>query len=484
MKNQIFSSLFWKLALIFLSSLLIVSLVFIFISVKSSGKHYQEVSQRISRPVAERISKHNHLFLNGQLNEVELKKVFHDVMVVNPAIEVYLLDTLGNILAYDAPLGRVKVEQIDLEPVKSFIHDKENTFFTATNPRKPEVQHAFSAAEIKEDGKLIGYTYVVLASEIYNSAIDQLLGSYYLKNAGWSVLVALLGALVLGLILIWLLTRNLNVIINGVKSFKQGDLSARIQLKSRGELTILAEQFNLMAETINQNIEELKQLDRLKRELTASVSHDLRTPLASIQGYAETLSLKIKELDDTQKLEYASIIFRSAENMKRLVDDLFELSKLESGQLEPKLEPISLKELIYDISAKYKLMAEDKGIQINYNLPDKLPLIYADIGMIERVLQNLIDNAMRHTYRNGTIELGIEQRKKTVDVWVADSGVGIKENELPYIFDRYRTTSNSAEGGTGLGLAIVKKIIDLHKSSITVESKIEQGTRFSFGLPV
>jgi signal transduction histidine kinase len=239
-----------------------------------------------------------------------------------------------------------------------------------------------------------------------------------------------------------------------------------------------------MATTIEQNIEELKGVDQLRRELISNVSHDLRTPVASIQGYAETLILKKDSVSKEEQNKYLNIIYKSCGRLKKLVEELFELSKLQTNQISPQSEPFSISELVHDIANKYRILSQKKGVSVNTVIDKNIPLVKADISMIDRVLQNLIDNAIKFCNEGDTINIEIDLKKENwVEVRVADSGQGIKQEDLPNVFQRYYKGQDDKQS-TGLGLAIVKKIIDLHNSQIKVFSQYGKGTTFTFDLPV
>jgi signal transduction histidine kinase len=239
-----------------------------------------------------------------------------------------------------------------------------------------------------------------------------------------------------------------------------------------------------MADTIERNIQELKGVDNLRRELISNVSHDLRTPVASIQGYAETLLLKKDTVSKDEQQKYLETIYKSCGRLKKQVDDLFELSKLQTNQVKPNPEPFSIAELVYDIANKYRIISQKRGISINTVVAKDLPLVEADISMIDRVLQNLIDNAVKFCNEGDTINIEIDTRNPAkVEVRVADSGQGIKQEDLPNVFQRYYK-GQSDKQSTGLGLAIVEKIMELHHSTIEVFSQYGKGTTFVFDLPV
>jgi signal transduction histidine kinase len=237
-----------------------------------------------------------------------------------------------------------------------------------------------------------------------------------------------------------------------------------------------------MAGTISKNIQKLKETDEFRKELISNVSHDLRTPVASIQGYAETLLLKSKTIAPEESTKYLEIIYSSCEKLKKLVGDLFDLSKLQTNQVKLNKERFAIAELISDIANKYRIISQKKGISINAFLPVENPIVEADITLIDRVLQNLIDNAIRFCKEGDFINIIIQTNPDgKVEISVKDSGEGIKPDELPYIFERYYKGKQYSES-TGLGLAIVKKIIDLHQSVISVTSHPGHGTEFTFKL--
>jgi signal transduction histidine kinase len=272
-----------------------------------------------------------------------------------------------------------------------------------------------------------------------------------------------------------------------MQNFKKGNLHERIEVNSNDELDQVAVAFNEMAETIESNIEEIKGIDNLRKELIGNVSHDLRTPIASIQGYAETLEMKAEDITIEERRKYLSIIVKSCERLKGLVNDLFELSKLESSQVKLNIEPFSISEMVQDVVNKYKILAQKKQITLHTIISKNVPLVKADVSLIDRVLQNLIDNAIRFCDEGDSIHIEIDTEKPgNVLVSVKDTGKGMTKKELEHIFDRYyraRDEANKAQGN-GLGLAIVKKIMDIHNATISVTSQLNKGTRFTFGLEV
>jgi signal transduction histidine kinase len=241
-----------------------------------------------------------------------------------------------------------------------------------------------------------------------------------------------------------------------------------------------------MANKIREQFEGLKETDRLRRELVSNVSHDLRTPLASMHGYVETLLLKNDSLSEEERLRYLEITRKHSLRLRRLIGDLFELSKLDSASIKPTLETFSLAELLQDVTQEFESQAENKGIDIDVHAHDGASMVHADIGLMQRVLENLLRNAVRYTPRGGNNSVTLDKKPGCVAVAVADTGCGIAEHELDRIFDRFYRSEQGEEERTnsaGLGLAIVKRILDLHGSRITVNSRVNQGTRFEFDIP-
>jgi signal transduction histidine kinase len=485
-KNKIFNSLYWKISGIFLVFTVLLTAIFIFISVEFSADYNQEAQQKINGEIAAgAITEVSPIFVADSINEHAIHVLMHSMMAVHPSIEVYLLDPQGKIITYVVPSKDVKTDAVSLAPIKQFLARTNDRTIKGDDPRNPNASKIFSAAEIVEDGELKGYMYIILASSNYTTTMAALQNSFILKLGVRSLLIALLLTSILGLLAIWIITRNLNKIIAAVRSFKEGNHSVRIDLQTGGELANVADTFNNMAETIQQNIIQLKSVEELRKELIANVSHDLRSPIASIQGFAETILLKNESITETERKKYLEIILQNSENLSKLVNDLFELSKLESNPQMMQPEPVQVAELVQDVADKFQIIAKEKNISINTIYSKSLPLVYADIQMTDRVFQNILDNAIKYCDANDVVTIELELKEDGVLVKIADTGKGIAEEELPYIFTRYyKGSKTKGANSTGLGLAIVKKILDLHQSTIKVYSKINQGTRFEFKLPL
>lgn len=483
-----FKTLYSRLALTLFILLCLVGLILFQLIGHSSTLYQQEVSQKLNSSLAEYIVAEKPLMQDQEINHQALDGLFHNLMVINPSIELYLLDKQGSVLGYSAPAGTVKRKQIALEPLIEFLSGNAQFPLKGDDPRNLERQKVFSAAEINNENGLQGYLYIVLGSEQYDDVVQMLDSSYILNSASIVLLVALSAALLGGLIVFSFQTRRLRLLCNIIASYvsrnKDDDALLRFPEtgKTNDEIDELGQQFNAMADKINKQIHDLKKMDGIRREMVANVSHDLRTPLTTMRGYLETLLLKSEELSADEQKQYLETALRHSQHLAKLVEELFELARLDSCESVVYSEPFSMGELVQDVTQTFLLRAEEKSIQLDASLNPDAPLIYGDIAMMQRVLENLLENGLRHTPEGGRINVSVNVDSGNVFVQISDTGCGIHEQDVPRIFERFyqqdinRTDRNSS----GLGLAIVKRILELHGSAIKVNSEINKGTTFSF----
>jgi signal transduction histidine kinase len=265
------------------------------------------------------------------------------------------------------------------------------------------------------------------------------------------------------------------------------DLSPFLKGRSGDEIERLGSIFAQMAERITQLIKELRQTDILRREFIANITHDLRTPLTSLRGYLETLLLKEGEVTPEEYRNYLTIAFKRSDQLGKLVSGLFELARLDSPDVQVRFESFSLGELMQDIVQKFQLVVEKKKIRLQTDFVEDLPFVFADIGLMERVFENLIENASRYTPEGGSITTAVVPKEQRLMIKVSDTGSGIRPEAIPFLFNRShrlkRERPKDAEGA-GLGLAIAKRILELHGSDIDVQSVVDVGTTFMFTLPI
>ena len=487
-----FKSLYSKLAAVLTGLFCLVGLAIIFVTLFSTNMYQQEVNQRLNRELAEHIVAEKLLMQDNRVNQDALGDIFHMLMVINPSIEVYLLDPAGSILAFSADPGKVKRKHVGLEPIRRMLDEDVTIPVQGDDPRDPDGRKVFAVARIPESGPLQGYLYVILGGETYDSVVQKLKASYILRLSAWIIGGSLLFALAAGLVLFATLTGRLRRLANAMDAFRSGGdprpttLPGARSGRGADDIDRLGNTFIEMARRIDHQVEQLQQADAMRRELIANVSHDLRTPLATLQGYIETLHLKGDDLDLPERQHYLETAIKHCKRLSKLVSELLELAKLDGHDIQARLEPFNLSELVQDVVQKFQLMAREKQLTLTTRCDKHLPFVNADIALIERVLENLIENAVHNTPAGGTVELALTPHGENVSVRVSDTGRGIPAEELSHIFNRFYQLDKSRKsepGHSGLGLAITKKILELHDRSIDVASAIGSGTTFSFRLP-
>ncbi len=444
----------------------------------------QKLNQSLSAELAREFSPH----LVDKIDNEMIQEIVSHLMGINRRIEIYLLGGNGMIKAKYLPDDRnIHHTVVDTKPLDEFMSQRDFRLIRNMDPLHPTRTKPFSVAPISIMGEEGCYLYIILGGSKYETAFTMLQGSYIGRSLALGLLLSLLLTGLVGLILFRQVTGRFRKITAGVAAFERGEFDKKIVVSGDDEIGELAHSVNHMADTITVQVDELKRVDQLRRELIANVSHDLRSPLASIQGYLETILLKGDSLDEEDRTEYIATALRNSEKLNSLVSELFELSKLDARQIEPEIESFSLAELVQDIVLQFAPKAKEKGVSLEPSIEGGLYLVNADISLVERAISNLVDNAIKHTPSGGKVQVNPDKKGPGVEISVIDTGQGIPEEDLPFIFDRFyrvdKSRSRSKAGGAGLGLAIAQKIVELHGSKLDVESTLNRGTKFSFILP-
>jgi len=464
-------SLYAKLAAVLLAVCVAVGAVYVGVTLVATRLYLDEVNQKLNRGLARTILAEKPVIKDRKIDWHMLYNVFDALMAVNPSIEIYLLDDAGNITAFSAPKGKVKLTRVDLAPIRRFLAGGRLPI-KGDDPREPGQPKIFSVVAAPNGG----YLYVILAGEQYRSAMQQLRTSWILQQSIAVAILAAIFAVIAGLLLFSAMTRPLRKLASEMDAFRLSGAATPSSPRAGDEVERLAHSFADLADRVTR-------VDLLRRELIANVSHDLRTPLASLQGYLDTLLLKEGQLTAEEQRRFIEIASKHSERLGKLVDELFELAKLDSQVTPIKVESFSIAELVQDVVQKFELRAQQNGVTLEAGVRPDLPLVRGDIALMERVLENLIENAIRHTPAGGSVSVSLVPDEGRFAVRVADTGRGISEEHLPHIFDRFYRASDT-KGGAGLGLAIAKRILELHGTTLAAESEVDRGTTFTFALAV
>ncbi|MEY4589352.1 MAG: hypothetical protein RL497_1428 [Pseudomonadota bacterium] len=477
-------TLYGRLAIFFILLLFLLGAAVLALTNWSQNSYYQEVTQNLNKNLAMYIVQRAPLIEQGQVNAPRVKELAELVMVVNPIVEVYVLNTDGLILAHSLPPQSIIHPQIDLTPIKRWLASNQHHTIFAQDPRADGLR-VFSAFPITHGSHLEGYLYVVLGGQAYQSLSQSLHDSLILKQSLFALAALLIFATIFATSIFSLLTRPLRQLTARINQFGQIQLwLPKTPLYKLNEVDYLNLAFDSMSSRIEQQIEQLETTDNLRRELVSNVSHDLRTPIALMQGYLELLLKPSTTINE--RTQYVAIAFKHCKQLTHLVKELFELSKLDAGRIQPEKENFSLAELMQDVAQKFSLKADEHNIKLKTDTHTAAFMVFADIALIERVLENLIDNALRYTPNGGTVQLRLVNTPDAVEVQIADTGIGLEAQDIPFIFERYYCANKPSlynQTSTGLGLAIVKRILDLHGSRIEVESELYKGSLFRFPLP-
>lgn len=290
-----------------------------------------------------------------------------------------------------------------------------------------------------------------------------------------SAIGALFVALLLGIFLARTLTRPLRELTAATRAVADGDLGLTVPVRSKDELGELTASFNRMSE-------ELDRSTNIRRQMTADIAHELRTPISIILGHADAVHDRV--LPPTQ--ETFDIIRDEACRLERMVEDLRTLSMADAGELTLTRRPIPPHTLLEEVSAAYHPLALERGVEVLREIAPDLPEVYVDPDRMAQVLGNLLSNALRYTLKGGSVTLAASLLEHEVEIRIQDTGPGIGAEDIQHIFDRFYRADKSRQrdsGGSGLGLAIAKSIVENHGGRIWAESSDDSGTTFVLTLP-
>lgn len=393
--------------------------------------------------------------------------------------EILSSTTEGEILIFDENGVVLSNSILGFEKGKNVPHDlveilKEGKTFERgyTNPETNE-EFFFVGRPIIVGQKFSGGIFVFSSID----KIHQLMHS--IRN--W-IILSIIGSTILALGFTLFVSKRLSIPLirleKATREIAKGDLKTKIEITSHDEIGALGQAIKDLSIELNNY--------RINRsEFLANISHELRTPISYLKGYAQLI--KNHQYQNQNELEtYSTIIEKESDRLSKLIQDLFELSKMEEGKVTLYFQMVDLEDLLEEGIRKVKVKAIKKDLKFELKIENTLPLIFSDGARIEQILLNLVENAIKYT-ETGEIIVSAELQNQFILIKVKDTGIGIPEEDLPFIFDRFHRVEKSRSrelGGTGLGLAIVKELVKLLEGSVTVTSRYGEGTEFCISLPL
>lgn len=495
------NSITLRLIVLFVSVFVLITVLFLCFIQSSANSFQAQSNQSLHSKLASHMIMDNKLLSKGNIDPEVLEHTFHGLMLLGPAFEIYVIDPDGQVIAFSAPKDKVKRTHISLDPIHAFIDKQGNYPLKGNDPRNSQGDKIFSAAPIYKNEQLQGYLYVIIGSQLEENIVALLKDQRMISDQQALFIASILFALLICLILIGQIVKPISHITRQVSRYErsnnwqQGKHIGLLPLKSQvwpsKEETQLASAIEQMSVTMTEQFEQIVRKDIQRKELLSYISHDLRTPLASLIGYIETWQRQNTEAAEPANSEYIDTALKNAHVLNELVGQVFDLAHLETGGVELHREPLAIVELAQDIMETFKLQAKDAGVSLDFTPKDSTIWVDADIAKLERVFSNLVANAIRHTPAGGEIiitfvPIDIDNDKRVL-IQVTDSGSGIPKDQLPRVFEAHFRAGNkrdSESGNAGLGLAIVKALLALHKTSIAVKSEEDSGTCFEFSLPL
>jgi signal transduction histidine kinase len=439
------NTLFAKLSVALLSIVAVMGAAFYIVDRINTGAYYEELSQSLNAPIAMYVTGQRQLIAEGKPDLAKLRELASHAMVINPTAEIYLLDSEGRILGHDLPPETVLRDRVDLAPILALINGSAPMPIRGDDPRSIDSRKVFSAAEVISQEGREGFLYVILGGQAYEALANDIGDSYVGRMSAIALAVIVLLTAIVGLLVFGLLTRRLEKLSQEMRLVSDSGFERMPVFRksaARGdEIDALMDAFVDMSARIKEQIGQLRENDRLRRELVSNISHDLRTPLAAMQGYLETMIVKADTMSAEDRDKYLRVARKHTLRLGTLIGDLFELSKLDSASVTPNLETFSLSELVQDVALEFQFESEQKDIDFVLNLESESAYTMGDIGLIQRVLENLVRNAIHFTPKGGEVTISIAERPETVAVSVADNGPGIPEEDIPRIFDRFYRAS-------------------------------------------
>ncbi len=483
-------SLFSHLAVVQIVYGLLLACSFLAVIGLTHARYHLEATQRMSLGWAGGVlARHRDAFTSAvfEANDAQLRNLLSEFSRFSLAIDYYVIDEAGKILLSSVPGARRKAETVDIGAVASVIQNPQVLPVTLADPTDPGVSRIFSAAPIGRGGAPAAYLLLVLRGQDSGAFLTHQRSRVLLESA-----VMIVGASILAfgaaIILLGYISKPIRRLSGDMIQFrKESGIAWPSANTSEGtELERLGFHFREMADQITDLLHRLKDEDRRMREMFANISHDLRTPLTVIQGCLESARTTATSLPVVDRWELIGTALAQSRSLGRLIDGVFELSKLESADYQLHREPFSIAELVQDIVIKFSLKAAAREIAVRIRGDAKHIQVTADVFLIERVFDNLFENALRHAKGAREVWIQMQEHRDSVEILVWDDGSGISaerwHNLVSEDSSRRISTQDQSEARRGLGLRIVRRILELHHTALELVPAAGKGAKFRFTL--
>ena len=485
------SSLRARILLLVAGAGLATALILSLVMVNAIRNLYSDLIYRQANDFAERVLEmHPNLLADYGHDKEGLSTMMRSYVLLAPNTGLFLLSADGEVLA-TAGEGKIHWSsyRVDMPMVRAALATDPGRPIFGDDPDMPGSRCVVAAMPLAAGDGSGGWLYVVARSADLLSQTPELVKSYALRTGAKVGILTLALSAALTVAVIALLTRPLTRLTRQVERIQRADFATSLDENAfpvperDDEVGRLANSFRDAFARLKDESNRVVSTDNRRREMVASVSHDLRTPLTALTGQLETILLKRDTMAATEQTRFIESAFANAQQLKRLTDALAELARLDSPDMQIECEPIALHELCDDLAHRFRIRAEERRISLQVVYPDGLPLAMVDAGLIERALGNLIDNALRVTPDGGRIVVGIVHTTQDVTDWfrlqVSDSGPGVADAEKSRVFERFFQGSGhrGLRGSAGLGLAIVRRVAELHGGKAGITNPSPDGLR-------
>ena len=470
------NKIIWKFfgAFVFLT-LIVVFVLYFFVSLKLQNNFEEKITDKLQSNavlvgdiLTGDLLEHN----NGAVQE----KI--EALAEKLDLRITVIDKQGKVLG-DSDENPALMENHNDRP--EIVKAVENGFGQSTRFSDTlEYNMKYVAVRVENSGDLLGFVRFSLPfSEV------QLQLQLIYRTVLFSAIVAIIIALTVAYLLSRSITLPISRMQDAAQRIAKGDFSRKVNIKSKDELGQLAKSLNIMAAELQQRMENLRRMNRIRTDFVANVSHELKTPLTLIKGYIETL--QDKAMNDKDKAHrFISIIKEHTNRLENIIEDLLSLSELELSKDCLSKTEFNLKKLVDEVTLSFGYALDSKHHSLSVGLQGHDFRIKADRDKIEQVIVNLIDNAIKYTNQAGKINILLIEHQNDITLIVEDNGIGIPQDDIDRVFERFYRVDKARSrelGGTGLGLGIAKHIILAHKGQISIESEINQGTKVFIKLP-